>query len=495
MAKTIVHEFRLSPSIASGAVWTAIALLVGCALTLIGFSGVYAALALALLVVFGVAAAHYPTPVIAAGIWCLGLCPFVWGLETGVLPKLFGDESLLLLYLAVSPFLYLFTARLPCPGFNRLYVVLALYVCTEALSFAVAPPDLVAYRNFLHTAILGVMLLVLVLNEAANSEPETIGTTIVWLTTVIAALSIVERIAQRNPIMEAGTTELYMSSQIVQLTEGVYRPYVGFFHPSEAGTFMALGLPFALRNWARWRSAASGVMLAVIAGGLLVNDTRGAWAGAAVAVLLSGRNVWKVLTKLVLTGAVGTGITYFFVGNSAFTRRLTDPDNLYGRFEYWRAALRAFADHFWLGVGHMQFPQVYLSYMQDLPNTVRMDLAKIYAVDNMYLTTLAENGLLGFIALIGLLVYMAALLRQSRKELEIWGLSAEASFVRCSELALAAYAVSGVFADVELFTKVTKYFFILVGLGLAAGARARKLRQGGHGPEMAVSGVRMPVAG
>jgi hypothetical protein len=113
----------------------------------------------------------------------------------------------------------------------------------------------------------------------------------------------------------------------------------------------------------------------------------------------------------------------------------------------------------------------------------------------MYLTTLAENGLLGFIALIGLLVYMAALLRQSRKELEIWGLSAEASFVRCSELALAAYAVSGVFADVELFTKVTKYFFILVGLGLAAGARARKLRQGGHGPEMAVSGVRMPVAG
>jgi O-antigen ligase len=210
---------------------------------------------------------------------------------------------------------------------------------------------------------------------------------------------------------------------------------------------------------------------------------------------LSGRNVWKVLTKLVLTGAVGTGITYLFLANTAFMRRLTDPDNLYGRFEYWKAALRAFADHFWLGVGHMQFPQVYLFYMQDLSNTVRMDLAKVYAVDNMYLTTLAENGLLGFIALIALLLYMAVLLRQYRKELEICGLSAEASFIKCSELALVTFAVSGIFADVELFTKATKYFFILVGLGLAAGARARKLRQGGNDPEMAVLGVRMPVAG
>ena len=495
MAKIIVHEYRLSPSIASVAVWIAIALLVGCVLTLTGLPGVYAALALALLVVFGVAAAHYPAPVLAAGIWCLGLCPFVWGLQTGVLPKLFGDESLLLLYLAVSPFLYLFTARLPWPGFNGLYVVLALYVCTQALSFAIAPLDLIAFRNFLETAILGAMLLVLVLNEAANSEPEKIGTTIVWLTTVIAALSIVERIVQRNPIMEHATDFTYMSSRVVQLTEGVYRPYVSFFHPSEAGTFMALGLPFALRNWVRRRSAASAMVLAVIAAGVLVNDTRGAWAGAAVAVLFSGRNAWKVLSKVVLTGAVGTGITYFFLGNTAFMQRLTDPANLYGRFEYWKAALRAFADHFWLGVGHMQFQQVYLSYIQDLGNNVRMDLATVNVVDNMYLTTLVENGLLGFIALIGLLLYLAVLLRQYRKELEICGLSAEASLVRCSELALAAYAVSGVFADLNLFTKVTKYFFILVGLGLAAGARARKLRQGGNGSDVAVSGVRMPVAG
>jgi O-antigen ligase len=496
MAKTIAQEYRPSLSIASVAVWIAIALLVGCVLTLTGLPGIYAALALALLVAFGVAAARYPTPVMAAAIWCLGLCPFIWGLQTGVLPKLFADESLLLLYLAVSPFLYLFTARLPCPGFTGLYVVLALYIFTEALSFAIAPPDLVAYRNFLETAVLGAMLLVLVLNEAANSEPEKIGTTIVWLTTVIAALSIVERIVQRNPIMEnVGADPLYFSSQVVRLTEGVYRPYVNFFHPSEAGTFIALGLPFALRNWVRRRSAASVMVLAVIAGGLLVNDTRGAWVGAAVAVLLSGRNVWKVLTKLVLTGAVGTGITYLFFGNTAFMRRLTDPANLYGRFEYWKAALRAFADHPWLGVGYMQFQQLYLSYIQDLSNTVRMDFANVYAVDNMYLTTLVENGLLGFIAQIGLLVYIAVLLRQYRKELEICGLSAEASFVQCSQLALVTFAVSGFFADLELFTKATKYFFILVGLGLAAGARARKLRQGGNGSDMALSGVRMPVAG
>jgi O-antigen ligase len=339
------------------------------------------------------------------------------------------------------------------------------------------------------------MLLVLVLNETANSEPEKIGTTIVWLTTVIGALSIVERIAQRNPVVEHLTPFDFMSAQIVQLTEGIYRPYVSFFHPSEAGTFMALGVPFAVRNWVQRKSVASAMVLAVIAGGLLVNATRGAWAGVAVAVLLLSRNVWKVLAKLLVTGAVGTGAAYFVLANTPFIRRMTDPSHLYGRFEYWRVALRAFADHPWLGVGHMQFRQIYLPYIQDVSNGVQLDSAKINVVDNMYLTIIVEHGLLGLITLIGLLVYMAVLLRQYRKELEIRGLSAEASFVQCSELALVAYAVTGLFADVNLFTKATKYFFILMGLGLAAGARARKLRQGGDGSGMAVSGVRVPVVG
>jgi len=498
MAKTSVHEYRLAPPIASAAAWTGIALLVGCALALTGLPGVYAALALAVVVVFGVAAAHYPAPVMAVSIWCLGLCPFVWGLQTGVLPKLFGDESFLLLYLAVSPFLYLFTARSVCPGFNQLYAVLALFVCTQAVSFAIAPPDLIAYRNLMETGVLGAMLLVLVVNEMANSEPEKIGTTIVWLTTVIAALSIVERFVQRNPIAETPglLTKLpYMSAQVVRLSQGVYRPYVTFFHPSEAGTFMALGVPFALGNWVRSRSSASVLVLAVIAGGLLVNDTRGAWAGVAVAIVMSGHNVWKLLTKVVPTGAALAGVAYLCFSNTPFMRRLSDPDNLYSRFEYWKAALRAFAGHWEIGVGHMQFQQIYLFYIHDLSNRVRMDLGTVSVVDNMYLTTLVENGLLGFIVQILLLLYLAVLLRQSRKDLEVCGLSAEASFVQCAQLALVTYAVSGMFADVHLFTKVTKYFFILMGLGLAAGARARKLRQGGRDSNMGISGVRIPVAG
>lgn len=494
MAKAIVHEYQLSRPIASVLLWTAITLLAGWVLAQTGITGFYAVLSLALLVIFGGAAAHYPTPVMAAAIWCLGLCPFVWGLETGgVLPKLFADESLLLLYLAVSPFLYLFTARLPCPGFNRLYVALALYIFMQALSFAIAPLDLIAYRNFLETIILGPMLLVLVLNEMANSEPEKIGATIVWLTTAIAALSIVERIAQRNPFVEHLTPFTYLSEQLAQLTEGFYRPYVSFFHPSEAGTFMALGVPFAVRTWAQRKSVASVMVLVVIAGGLLVNATRGAWAGVVVAVLLLSRNIWKLLTKLVLTGVVGTGIIYFVGGNTPFVRRLSAPDHLYGRFEYWGVALRVFADHPWLGVGHMQFRQVFLSYFQDIGNTVPVDPANINVVDNMYLTTIVDHGLLGFIALIGLLLYIAALLRQYRKDLESRGLVAEASFVQCSELALVAYAVTGLLADLNLFTKATKYFFILVGLGLAAGERAQKLRQRGNAADMAVSGVRVPV--
>src|SRR5271168_5248595 len=91
------------------------------------------------------------------------------------------------------------------------------------------------------------MLLVLVLQEAANSNAEAIGRYLVWITVGIAALSLVERIVQRNPFVE--NTPLYISTALLRAAGGVYRPYVSFFHPSETGAFMALGTPFVVRHW------------------------------------------------------------------------------------------------------------------------------------------------------------------------------------------------------------------------------------------------------
>jgi hypothetical protein len=58
-------------------------------------------------------------------------------------------------------------------------------------------------------------------------------------------------------------------------------------------------------------------------------------------------------------------------------------------------------------------------------------------------------------------------LGRSRKRLLAAGLSHNASFVRAAQLALAVFAVTGCFADLNLFTKATKFLFILVGLGFA----------------------------
>ena len=240
-------------SIRSLVIWATAALLLGCTFALAGLASIYVAIAFAAVFVFAAVVARYPAPVMGAAIWFLALFPFSWGIQTGVVPKFFGDESLLLLYLAVFPFLYLFTERLWRHGFGTLYIVLVVFVFTQALPFTVAK-DLVAWRNFCETYVLGALLCVLFLQESFNSDAEPVATSIVWVTLIIALMSIVERIVQRNPIMEHSIDILYLSPEIARITEGVYRPYTTFFHPSEAGTFMALGVPFAVRKWVQRKS-------------------------------------------------------------------------------------------------------------------------------------------------------------------------------------------------------------------------------------------------
>jgi hypothetical protein len=440
------------------------ALLLGVAFAFTGVAGMFVAAALCLQVVFGAVAASFPAPTLGAAIWCLGLVPYYWGLQTGVLPKLFGDEALLLLYLAVFPVLYLFTDRSWRHGFRALYIVLGLFLLTQALSF-VYPSDLVALRNFIETYILGALLLVLVLQEASNSDSETIARFIVWATVLIAALSIVERIFQRNPVME-NSGELYASAELVRITAGVYRPYVSFFHPSEAGTFMALGAPFAVRAWLVRRSWASALALAIITAGLSVNATRGVWVGVAVAALFALRRPLRAIATSAPAALFVGWVIYAAFRSTPFIRRLTDPIDLLERLEYWKIALRIIAGHPLLGVGHMQFKKIYLQYVTDVAN---FDISTVFVADNMFLTTSVEHGLLGLISLLALMIYVYYLLRRQRTALSLRGLDAKASMVRCSELALIIYAATGCLADIHQFTKVTKFFFILLGLGLAQG--------------------------
>jgi hypothetical protein len=462
---------RLRPeSLLLFAALTALALVAGCLFALSGIASIYVATGLALLALFTAVAAKYPAPSLGVAIWFLGLFPFDWGIQTGVIPKIFGDESVFLLYLLALPLLYLMTGRTWQKGFGSLYMVLAVFVCSQALSFTVGR-DLIATRNFLETYALGAMLLVLVLQEAANSNSETIANSVVWLTVAIAALTLVERVVQRNPVMEHAVDMIYLSPELARITGGVYRPYVSFFHPSEAGTFMALGVPFAVRRWMQRRSWLALLGLTTIAAGLLVNATRGVWFGIAIATLLLVRNAWLVTAAITPIAAIGGTVAYIALEATPFMQRLTDPNNLYSRFVSWSLALKIFVAHPILGVGHMQFGTVYLDYVQDLSNVAHFDIAKVSVADNMYLTTTVEHGALGLATLIGIMLATALLLKNFRTRLLALGRVQEAGLAQCALQALVIYSATGCFADLDLFTKATKYMFILVGLGLGAGAR------------------------
>jgi hypothetical protein len=451
--------------------WFGIALLFGCAVALAGLPGLFAAIFVALVVVFCAIARGLPTITMIAAVWCLGLAPFGWGIQTGVLPKLFTDETVLLLYLMVAPAIYLLLSKPWQPGFGRLYWALAIFAASQALCL-LAGTDLVAFRNLLETFGLGVFLAVLASQEAANDlKNETVADWIVWLTLLIAALSIVERVTQKNPLFDETAGFPYLSPELVRLTEGVYRPYVSFFHPSEAGTFMALGVPFAMRRWVLNRSWTSALILAVMAGGIFVNATRGVWVGVAVAVLLMARRPFLIVMSVVPAASVAGTIAYAAFKNTPFMERLSDPNNFYSRLVYWALGAKIFLLHPAIGVGHMQFKGVYLDYVHDLSNVAHFDIAKIYAIDNMYITTLVEHGLVGILSLIGLMIFLGVSLRRMQKKLLALQKVRQASFVRASQLALIAYAATGCFADVNQFTKATKFVFLLVGLGYGAGMK------------------------
>jgi O-antigen ligase len=176
--------------------------------------------------------------------------------------------------------------------------------------------------------------------------------------------------------------------------------------------------------------------------------------------------------------SLGGLVGYLALRSTAFMQRLTDLNNLLARFTYWQLGMDVFGDHKLLGVGHMQFQKVYLNYVHYISDSAQFDITQIFVLDNIYLTTLTEHGLVGFVGLIALFVCTWVLLGRLRRSLLQANLQSQASLMRTAQLVLVVYAVSGFFADVNQFTKATKFFFIVIGFALGAGARSLRVAKG-----------------
>jgi len=128
-----------------------------------------------------------------------------------------------------------------------------------------------------------------------------------------------------------------------------------------------------------------------------------------------------------------------------------------------------FMTYFPFGIGHMNFKDRYLDFVDTVAAPSGLDVKQIFVADNIFLTTLVEHGFLGFLTqmvLFGAAIWLTARLGASfrkRGDLD--------NALRLNTLlqALVVYLLAGCFADVQLFAKVTKFFFITTGMALAMG--------------------------
>ena len=216
-----------------------------------------------------------------------------------------------------------------------------------------------------------------------------------------------------------------------------FRAFGTFGQPNPFGGFMGLLAPLALmaalgyavRGWKLWRGTrrypattfaiSTFYLLAagLLAVGLVVSWSRGAWLGFAISLaavfFALPRRLWHslVLTVVVIGLAGGLGLSGRLPASitsrvsSAFAETFATADvrgvditgenyALVERLAHWQAAVNMATDHPWLGVGFGNYEVAYADYR--LINW-KFPLGHAH---NYYLNVLAETGIIGLTAYI-----------------------------------------------------------------------------------------------
>jgi O-antigen ligase len=218
-----------------------------------------------------------------------------------------------------------------------------------------------------------------------------------------------------------------------------YRAYGTFEQPNPFGGFMNLSVLLALGVMAsgRWKERREeglrsspftfhpssflllfvGICLAGTTAALGMSWSRGAWlgfgGGAAVFVLFWPRHRWQGVALLLLAALLLWGGLTFNLLPAALAERITNfrEDVTFGdargvdindanyavieRLAHWQAALAMAREHFWLGVGFGNYEPAYREYA-----LINWPFPLGHA-HNYYLNLLAETGVLGLIAYVG----------------------------------------------------------------------------------------------
>ncbi|MER2598349.1 MAG: O-antigen ligase family protein [Caldilineales bacterium] len=196
-------------------------------------------------------------------------------------------------------------------------------------------------------------------------------------------------------------------------------PYAGYLGLAAPVAFsLALAAGSRRRGRAVWPLLLLASAAALIALGLVVSWSRGAWlafaAAMPVVLLLHARRAVLPVLALLLLGGLAVAIAAALgLLPAAVVNRISDLQSYFGlvdvsrvevtdanfsvleRVAHWQAALAMWRDHLWLGVGLGNYAVSYPTY--HLP---RWQEALGHA-HNIYLNVAAESGLLGLLAYLG----------------------------------------------------------------------------------------------
>jgi O-antigen ligase len=228
------------------------------------------------------------------------------------------------------------------------------------------------------------------------------------------------------------------------LAEGVYRAYGSFEQPNPFGGFIGLNLPIAiglmLALWTEIRKQAAGrryhvsritlyallvaLTTLLLAAALYLSFSRGAWLGAAAALLAMGlflpRRRWIGLALIGGLIALGLGLHGAGLLPASIADRFADVGALVDvrdvrgvkindanyavieRLAHWQAAVGMIEAQPWTGVGFSNYQPVYEQY-----RLLNWPLPLGHA-HNIYLNVAAETGLPGLLAYVVLWIAIFA---------------------------------------------------------------------------------------
>ncbi|MCL4255736.1 MAG: O-antigen ligase family protein, partial [Anaerolineae bacterium] len=222
---------------------------------------------------------------------------------------------------------------------------------------------------------------------------------------------------------------------------GFFRAFGSFGQPNPFGGFMGLLAPLSLilaygyseRAWFLWRknqpearfalliSAYYGVASLAIIGALIASWSRGAWLGLGVAIFavifVLPRKLWQGILLFSVVSFIGAVLWMSGRLPASLTDRIAsatqelfvlsdvrgvdiNPENyaVIERLAHWQAALNMGRDNTWFGVGFGNYDATYETY-----RLINWKFSLGHA-HNYYLNVLAETGIIGLVAYMGVLI-------------------------------------------------------------------------------------------